>query len=101
VSEIDWVRATFVGAVAGGVAWAVIILLITTEFGDMSGQARAVLVIGAVNAGLLLASWLLWRSPKGKQGKTLAAALWIVPFIGAAFYASIFAVSGSRQMLGF
>lgn len=98
--QIDWVRATFVGAMFGGFVWAVIIKLISLEVPDMPWQGRSVLIAGVVNAVLVLAGWLLWRSATGERSRTLAAALWIVPFIGVAFFATIFVVGKSGQLLG-
>ena len=100
MAQIDWVRATFVGAIVGGVVWAVIIKLISFEFGGMAWQARSFLVAGVVNAVLLVVSWLLWRSSADERGRSLAAALWIVPFIGVAFFTAIFAVGGAGELLG-
>jgi hypothetical protein len=100
MTQINWVRATFVGAIAGGVVWAVIIKLISFEFGGMAWQARSFLVAGVVNAVLLMISWLRWRSATDERSRSLAAALWIVPFIGVAFFASIFAMGAAGQLLG-
>ena len=98
-AQIDWVRATFVGAVFGGFMWAVIIKLISLEVPDMPRQGRSVLFAVIVNAVLLLVGGLLWRSG-GERGRTLAAALWIVPFIGVAFFAMILVIGGARELLG-
>jgi hypothetical protein len=100
MTQIDWVRAMFIGAIGGGFVWAVIIKLISFEVPEMPWQARSFLIAGIVNAVLLGVSWLLWRRSSDERGKSLAAALWIVPFIGAAFFASIFAIGAAGELLG-
>lgn len=97
MTQIDWVRASFIGAIAGGVVWAAIIKLISFEFGGLAWQARSLIVAGVVNAVVLVVSWVLWRSA---ARKTLAAALWIVPFIGVAFFATVIVVGRSAELLG-
>lgn len=99
--QIDWVRATFIGAIVGGVVWAMIIKLISLEVPEMPWQTRSFLIAGVVNAVLLGVSWLLWRRSSDERGKSLAAALWIVPFIGVAFFASIFTIGAAGgELLG-
>ncbi len=100
MAQIDWVRATFVGAMLGGFMWAVIIKLISLDYPEMPWQARSLLVAGLVNAALLVVSWLLWRSATGERGRTLAAALWIVPFVGVAFLIAMFVVGAPSELLG-
>jgi hypothetical protein len=58
------------------------------------------LVAGVVNVALIVLGWLLWRSGTGERGRTLAAALWVVPLIGVAFFATIVAVGRSADLLG-
>jgi len=100
MTQIDWVRATFMGAVFGGFAWAVIIKLISLEYPGMPWQGRTLLIAGVVNAVLLVAGWLVWRSTGSERGRTLAAALWIVPFVGIAFFATIFVIGNTGELLG-
>ncbi len=92
MTQIDWVRATFTGAVVGGLVWALIVRLASWEFAPMVWQARAVLVAVVVNAILLVVSWLLWRSAPDGRGRTRAASLWIVPFLGIAFFAAMLTI---------
>jgi hypothetical protein len=100
MTGIDWQRAAFVGAILGGFVWAVIIKLISLQYPDMPWPARTVLIAGVVNAALLVIGWLRWRSATGERGRTLAAALWVVPFIGVAFFATIVVVGRSADLLG-
>lgn len=100
MTQIDWVRATFVGAVFGGFMWAVIIKLISLDYPEMPWQARSLLVAGLVNAVLLVVSCLLWRSATGERGRTLAAAFWIVPFVGVAFLIAMFVVGVPGELRG-
>ncbi len=101
MTQIDWGRATFIGAIVGGFVWAVIIKLISLEVPEMGWQARSFLIAGVVNAVLLAVSWPLWRRSSDERGKSLAAALWIVPFIGVAFFASIFTIGAvGGELLG-
>jgi hypothetical protein len=100
MTRIDWVRATFTGAMLGGLVWAVIIKLISLEHPEMPWQGRTLLIAGVVNAVLLIAGSLVWRSAVSENSRTLAAALWIVPFIGIAFFATIFVIGNTAELLG-
>lgn len=100
MTRIDWVRATFVGALLGGFVWGVIIKLISLGYPGIPWQGRTFLVAGIVNAALLVMGWLRWRSATGERGRTLAVALWTVPFIGLAFLATIFVAGFSGELLG-
>lgn len=100
MTGIDWLRAAFVGAILGGFVWAVIIKLISLQYPDMPWPARTVLIAGVVNVALLAIGWLRWRSATGERDRTLAAALWVVPFIGVAFFATIMVVGRSADLLG-
>jgi hypothetical protein len=88
-TQVDWVRATFIGAIGGGIFWAVVIKLISYPIGDTSWQSRTALVAGAAIAIALVVSWALWRYPPGEWARTVAAALWIVPFLGVTFVAAM------------
>ena len=101
MTQINWARATFVGAIVGGFVWAVIIKLISLEVPEMPWQARSFLIAAIVNAVLLVVSWLLWRSAASGQRRTLAAALWVVPFIGVAFFAIVLVTGKSGELLGY
>src|SRR5689334_21894041 len=81
-AEIDWVRATFVGAILGGFTWAVILDLAAPDVLPMSWAARLIVVSCVVNVAVLVLSWLEWRASTDGRGRTRAAALWIVPFLG-------------------
>ena len=100
MTGIDWLRAAFVGAILGGFVWAVIIKLISLQYPDAPWPARALLIAGVVNVALLVIGWLRWRSATNERGRTLAAALWVVPFIGVAFFATIVVVGRSADLLG-
>ncbi len=97
MTQINWVRATFVGAMLGGFVWAVNIGLASLETLELPWRARALIFAVALNAVLVVISWLLWRR---EQKRTLAAALWIVPFVGVAFLAAALTVSAGFQMFG-
>lgn len=92
MTQIDWARATFTGAILGGLVWAMIVRLASSEFLPMAWQARTIVTAGAVNALLLLISWLLWRSATDQRSRTRAAAMWIVPFLGIAFFAAFYTI---------
>jgi hypothetical protein len=88
MTQINWVRATFVGATLGGFVWAVIVRLASLDFLAVGWQARTIVTACAVNAVLLVISWLVWRSATDERGRTRAAAMWIVPFLGIAVFAA-------------
>jgi hypothetical protein len=90
MTQIRWVRATFTGAMVGGVVWALIFGVASLHFLAMPWQARTVLWACVVNGVLLALSWLLWRSSSDEKARTRAAALWVVPFLGIAFLAAAF-----------
>lgn len=100
MTQIDWVRATFTGAMVGGFVWAVIVGIASLDFLTTSWLARAALTAVVVNAVVLAVSWMLWRSAKGDRGRTLAAALWIVPFLGVAFVAAVMTLSTGLRAVG-
>ncbi|MDX1884713.1 hypothetical protein [Mycolicibacterium sp. 120270] len=89
MTQINWVRATFTGAMLGGFVWAVIIAIASSDTPEIPWGARALTVAVVVNAVLLVVSWLLWRR---EAKRTLAAALWIVPFVGVAFLAAMLTI---------
>ena len=80
MTQIRWVRATFTGAMVGGVVWALIFGVASLHFLAMPWQARTVLTACVVNGVLLVLSWLLWRSSSDEKVRTRAAA----PNFGAA-----------------
>lgn len=92
MTQIDWVRATFTGAILGGFVWAVIVRLASLDFLAMAWGARAIVTACAVNAVLLVISWLVWRSATDERGRTRAAAMWIVPFLGIALFAAVYTI---------
>jgi hypothetical protein len=100
MKQIDWVRATFVGAMVGGFVWAVIIGIASLDFLTTSWLARAAFAAVVVNSAVLAVSWLLWRSATGDRGRTLAAALCIVPLLGPAFVAAVMTVSTGLRAVG-
>ena len=100
MAQIDWLRATFGGAVLGGIVWGVIIKLISLQYPDIGWPARTFLIAGIVNAAVLVISWLRWRSASTGGARTLAAALWVVPFIGVAFLATVLVLGRSGELLG-
>ncbi|HKV21808.1 MAG TPA: hypothetical protein VJR50_22470 [Mycobacterium sp.] len=97
MSQINWVRSTFVGAMLGGFVWAVTIGLAMSDVPEIPWGARAVTFAVTINAALLLVSGLLWRR---EEKRTLAAALWIVPFVGVAFLAAVYTVGGIGRLFG-
>ena len=97
MTQINWVRATFVGAMLGGVVWAVIISLALDDVPEIPWGARTLSLAVGINAAVLAVSWLLWRR---EQHRTLAAALWIVPFVGIAFLAAASTVGAALRMVG-
>jgi hypothetical protein len=97
MTQINWVRATFVGAMLGGIVWAVILSLALGDAPQIPWGARMLTLAVGINAVVLVVSWLLWR----REGRrTLAAALWIVPFVGVAFLAAASTVGAGFRMLG-
>ena len=100
MTQIDWVRATFTGAMIGGFVWAVVVGIASLDFLTTEWLVRASLAAVVVNAVVLAVSWLLWRSATGKRGRTLAAALWIVPFLGVAFVAAVETISTGLKAVG-
>jgi hypothetical protein len=92
MTQIDWVRATFMGAIFGGFVWAVIVRLASLDFLAMGWQARTIVAALVVNAVVLVISWLIWRSATDERGRSCAAAMWIVPFVGVAFFAAVYTI---------
>lgn len=99
MTQIDWVRATFTGAILGGIVWAVIVRLASWDFLAMGWQARTIVTALAVNAVVLVVSWLMWRSATDERSRTRAAAMWIVPFVGVAFLAAVYTIGMSFGVL--
>jgi hypothetical protein len=97
MTQINWVRATFVGAMLGGFVWAVIIGLALADVPKIPWGARTLTFALSINAVVLVISWLLWRR---EEKHTLAAALWVVPFIGIALLAAASTVGAGIQMFG-
>ena len=97
ITQINWVRATFTGAMVGGFVWAVILGLALADVPEIPWGARALTFALSINAVVLVISWLLWRR---EEKRTLAAALWIVPFIGIAFLAAASTVGAGVEMFG-
>ena len=97
MTQINWVRATFVGAMLGGVVWAVILSLALDDVPEIPWGSRMLTLAVGINAAVLVVSWLLWRR---EEQRTLAAALWIVPFIGIAFLAAASTVGVGLRMVG-
>ncbi|OBB02246.1 hypothetical protein A5662_12570 [Mycobacteriaceae bacterium 1482268.1] len=100
MTQIDWVRATFIGATLGGFVWAAIFKLVSLKYPEIPWQARTLLIAGIVNAALLVVSWLRWRSATDERNRSLAAALWIVPFIGVAFVIAVVAMGATGELVG-
>ena len=97
MTQINWVRATFTGAMVGGFVWAVILGLALADVPEIPWGARVLTFALSINAVVLVISWLLWRR---EEKRTLAAALWIVPFIGIAFLAAASTVGAGVEMFG-
>ena len=97
MTQINWVRATFTGAMVGGFVWAVILGLALADVPEIPWGARTLTFALSINAVVLVISWLLWRR---EEKRTLAAALWIVPFIGIAFLAAASTVGAGIEIFG-
>jgi len=97
MTQINWVRATFTGAMVGGFVWAVILGLALADVPEIPWGARTLTFALSINAVVLGISWLLWRR---EEKRTLAAALWIVPFIGIALLAAASTVGAGIEIFG-
>jgi hypothetical protein len=97
MTRINWVRATFTGAMVGGFVWAVILGLAMADVPEIPWEARTLTFALSINAALLIVSWLLWRR---EQKRTMAAALWIAAFVGVAFLAAAYTVGAGFQLVG-
>lgn len=100
VASINWVRAMFIGAILGGFLWAVIVRLVSLGHPAVPWQARMALIAGAVNGAALIVGWLRWRSATDERGRSLAAALWTVPFIGIAVLISLLVFQAAGELVG-
>lgn len=100
MKRIDWVRATFAGAVGGGVLWAVVVRLLALGSGHVSMAVRAAWVLGGVCGLLLLLGVLLFRFAAGNLGRTYAVAMLIAPCLGLGLLLVLLVLGGTQDLIG-
>jgi len=90
--QIDWVRAAFVGSVAGGVLWGVIVKVLSTLDKTLSMDIRLLYAAGGVCLPVLICGLLIYRLVRRPAVRTYAVALLIAPCTGLVLLLSLFVI---------
>ncbi|CAM3021232.1 hypothetical protein BST27_06785 [Mycobacterium intermedium] len=98
-SQIDWVRATFGGAIAGGVLWAVVVKMSTILDKSLSTQLRVVYSVGGGCLPILLIGVVLLRWASRSSTRTAAVAMLIAPCTGVVLVALLLVFFGLPSLL--
>lgn len=80
--QIDWVRATFTGAIAGGVLWAVVVKVLTILDKALSVQVRFACAVGGFCVPVLAVGLVWYWLARRSAVRTYAVALLIAPGTG-------------------
>ncbi|WP_191495685.1 hypothetical protein [Mycobacterium simulans] len=90
--QIDWVRATFAGSIAGGVLWAVVVKAMSILDKALSMEVRLAVAAGGVFVPVLVVGLVLYRLARWPAVRTWAVALFIAPCTGLVLLLFMFAI---------
>jgi hypothetical protein len=89
--QIDWVRAAFMGSVAGGILWSVILRVSALLDKGLTMDVRLACSIAAVCLPVVLVGFVSYRRAQRSATRTYAVASLIAPCTGAVVFILAFA----------
>ncbi|GAB7145730.1 hypothetical protein [Mycobacterium riyadhense] len=98
--QIDWLRAAFAGAIAGGVLWAVVIKVLSILDKALSMEVRLAYAAGGVFVPVLVVGLVLYRLARRPAVRVYAVALFIAPCTGLVLLLFMFAIGLPELLTG-